>query len=59
MSERVEFKQGENEKTVTIKLGNNTIDGVKVGETKDGGDGDEDEEKQDMMFRVILENPDP
>jgi len=59
MSERVEFKQGENEKTVTIKLGNGTIDGVKVGETKDGGDGDEDEEKQDMMFRVILENPDP
>jgi len=49
------FKQGENEKTVTIQLG--SIDGAAT--AGKGTDGEEDEEKEDVMFRVIIENPDP
>lgn len=54
MNEKIIFKQGENEKNVNIQLGVKTVDGV--AQTNKGAD---DEQKDDVMFRVIIENPDP
>ena len=47
MSEKVTFKHGEVEKTVTIKLGAGTIDGVKPGATAINAEGDDGEEEED------------
>jgi len=58
MNNRVVFKQGENEQTVIIKLGAETIDGVKA-KKEEKTEGEDDEEPEDLMFRIILENPDP
>lgn len=64
MNERVVFKQGENEKVVHIQLGAgpNNVDGATApAKPKGGVDGEEGEEEgdPDLMFRVIIEKPDP
>lgn len=56
MSEKVVFKQGENEKTITVAL---CASHEHKEETPETADGDSDREPLDLMFRVLIENPEP
>jgi hypothetical protein len=62
MTQKVLFKHGETERLVTVKLireAEKAEETAPEGQTGAGGEDEEGEGPGDLMFRVVLEKPEP